>query len=161
MLSLNESETSNYLQKVIEDDIIRLSKAETCDLKDRVLSELKKLYQEYSEKDWDGYGALPINQEAYNEAVRFLEALPLSCLPAPQVGPEPEGDIGIEWNFGKNRTFVVSINGTNIITYAGLLEAGNKTHGTEVFDGSIPQTIVNNISRIKPGTDSAEYSGVE
>ena len=142
------SETSNNLQKVIEDDIIRLRKAETWDHPGRVLSELKKIYQEYSEKDWDGYGALPISQQAYHEAVRFLEALPLSWLPTPEVGPEPEGDIGFEWNFGKNRTFVVSINGTNIITYAGLLGTGNKTHGTEVFDGSIPQTIVNNIARI-------------
>ncbi len=147
-MSLNESETSNNLQKVIEDDIIKLSKAETWDHKGRVLSELKKIYQEYSEKDWDGYGALPINQEAYHEAVRFLKVLPLSRLPAPEVGPQPEGDIGFEWNLGKNRTFVVSINGTNIITYAGLLGTGNKTHGTEVFDGSIPQTIVDNISRI-------------
>ena len=148
------SETSKNLQMVIENDIIRLRKAETWDHPGRVLSELKKIYQEYSEKDWDGYGALPITQEAYHEAVRFLVALPLAWLPTPEVGPEPEGDIGIEWNFGKNRIFVVSINGTNIITYAGLLGTGNKTHGTEVFDGSIPQTIVNNISRILPGTDS-------
>lgn len=80
---MNESETSNNLQKVIEDDIIRLRKAETWDHPGRVLSELKKIYQEYSEKDWDGYGALPISQEAYHEAVRFLKALPLSWLPAP------------------------------------------------------------------------------
>ena len=154
------SEASNFLQKVFEDDVIRLRRAETWGNPVRVLTELKKIYEEYSEKDWDGYGALPINQEAYHEAVRFLEALFLSWLPTPEVGPEPEGDIGFEWNYGKNRIFVVSINGTNIITYAGLLGTGNKTHGTEVFDGSIPQTIVNNISRIIPGTDSTEYSGV-
>ena len=154
------SEASNFLQKVFEDGVLRLSKAETWDHKGRVLSELNKIYQESSEKDWDGYGALPVSQEAYHEAVRFLKALPLSWLPNPEVGPEPEGDIGFEWNYGKNRIFVMSINGTNIITYAGLLGTGNKTHGTEVFDGSIPQTIVNNISRIIPRTDSTEYSGV-
>ena len=142
------SEASNDLQKVFEDCIIRLRRTEMWNHQGRVLSELKKIYWEYSEKNWDGYGALPISQEAYHEAVRFLEVLPLSWLPIPNVGPEPEGDIGFEWTFGKNRIFIVSINGTNIITYTGLLGTGNKTHGTEVFDGSIPQTIVNNISRV-------------
>ena len=142
------SEASNDLQKVFEDCFIRLRRAETWDHPVKVLSDLKKIFREYFEKDWDGYGALPISQEAYHEAVRFLVALPLSWLPTPEVVPEPEGDIGFEWNFGKNRIFVVSINGTNIVTYAGLLGTGNKTNGTEVFDGSIPQTIVNNISRV-------------
>ena len=142
------SEASNDLQKVFEDCFIRLRRAETWDHPVKVLSELKKIFREYSEKDWDGYSALPISQEAYHEAVRFLEVLPLSWLPDPDVGPEPEGDIGFEWTFSKNRIFIVSINGTNIITYTGLLGTGNKTHGTEVFDGSIPQTIVNNISRV-------------
>ncbi len=149
------SEASHSLQKVYEDDVIRLCKAETWDRLGRVFSELKQIYQECSEKDWDGYAALPISQEAYHEAVRFLEALPLWWLPAPEIGPEPEGDIGFEWNFGKNQIFVVSINGTNIITYAGLLGTGNKTHGTEVFDGSIPQTVINHISRIRPKIDAA------
>lgn len=149
------SEASHRLQEVYKSDVTRLRKAVTWNYPGRVFSELNEIYQECSEKGWDGYGALPISQEAYHEAVRFLEALPLWWLPAPEVGPEPEGDIGFEWNFGKNQLFVVSINGTNIITYAGLLGTGNKTHGTEVFDGSIPQTVINHISRIRPKIDTA------
>ena len=113
------------------------------------LSELDEIYRECSKEDWDGYGALPVSQKAYYEAIRFLKAWPLS-LPVPELEPEPEGDIGFEWNFGKNKVFATSVHGTNFITYAGLLGAGNKTHGTEAFDGAIPQEIINKILRIHP-----------
>lgn len=117
------------------------------------LRELDETYRECSKEDWDGYGALPVSQEAYHEATRFLKAWPLS-LPVPELGPEPEGDIGFEWNFGKNKVFAVSVHGSNFITYAGLLGAGNKTHGTEAFDGAIPQEIINKILRIHPEHDA-------
>lgn len=113
------------------------------------LRELGEIYRECAKEDWDGYGALPVSWEAYYEATRFLRAWPLS-LPVPELGPEPEGDIGFEWNFGKNKVLAVSVHGTNFITYAGLLGAGNKTHGTEAFDGAIPQEIINKILRIHP-----------
>ena len=113
------------------------------------LSELDEIYRECSKEDWDGYGALPVSQKAYHEAIRFLKAWPLS-LPVPELGPEPEGDIGFEWNFGKNKVFAMSVHGINSITYAGLLGADNKTHGTEAFDGAIPQEIINKILRIHP-----------
>ena len=114
------------------------------------LRELAELYRECSKEDWDGYGALPISREVYSEAIRFLRAWWRLSLPVPEIGPEPEGDIGFEWNFGKNKVFVASVHGTNFITYAGLLGAGNKTHGTEAFDGAIPQEVINKILRIHP-----------
>ena len=117
------------------------------------LRELDETYRDCCKEDWDGYGALPVSQEAYHEAIRFLRAWPLP-LPVPELGPEPEGDIGFEWNFGKNKVLAVSVHGTNFITYAGLLGAGNKTHGTEAFDGAIPQEIINKILRIHPEHDA-------
>lgn len=114
------------------------------------LRELDEIYRECSKEDWDGYGALPVSQKVCHEAIRFLKAWRRLSLPVPELGPEPEGDIGFEWNFGKNKVFAVSVHGTNFITYAGLLGAGNKTHGTEAFDGAIPQEIINKILRIHP-----------
>ncbi len=143
------SDTSQNLQKLYKDAVISLRKSVTWDYLGGVFAALKETYQECSEAGWDGYDALPITQETYDEAVRFLSALP-SWLPAPEIVPEPDGDIGFEWNFGKNRLLVASVDGANRITYAGLLRTGNKAHGTEVFDGSIPQTIVDHISRICP-----------
>jgi len=147
--STGASDASKNLQRLYEDAVTSLRKSVTWDYLSSVRAALKETYQECSEEGWDGYGALPITQETYDEAVRFLSALP-SWLPAPEIVPEPDGDIGFEWSFGNNRVLAASVDGTNRITYAGLLGTGNKAHGTEVFDGSIPQTLVEHISRICP-----------
>ena len=147
--STGASDTSRTLQILYKDTVASLRKSVTWDYLGGVLATLKETYQECSKEGWDGYGALPVTQETYDEAVRFLSALP-SWLPAPEIVPEPDGDIGFEWNFGKNRMLAASVDGTNRITYAGLLRTGNKSYGTEVFNGSIPQTLVDHISRIRP-----------
>lgn len=147
------SEAARNLQRIYSKDINRLRASETWNRLRPAFATLKEIYQECAEKDWDGYGALPISHATYYEARRFLDALP-SWLPAPEIEPEPEGNIGFEWNFGKTRVLVASVNGTNRITYAGLLGAGNKTCGTEIFDGSIPQTFIDYISRIRPRSET-------
>jgi len=147
--STGSSDASRSLQKLYEYTVTSLRKSVTWNYLGGVLAALKETYKECSEDGWDGYGALPITQETYDEAVRFLNAMP-SWLPMPEIVPEPNGDIGFEWTFGKNHTLVASVDGTNRITYAGLLGIGNKSHGTEVFDGSIPQTLISHISRICP-----------
>jgi len=146
------SDASKNLQKFYKDAIANLRRSVTWNYLSGVLVTLSEIYQECSEDNWDGYGALPITQETYDEAVRFLNALP-SWLPIPEIIPEPDGDIGFEWNFGKNRLLAVNVDGTNRITYAGLLGTGNKAHGTEVFDGSIPQIFRGSAQKI-PQQDS-------
>lgn len=155
--STGTSEASKELQRLVEDTAENLRKAVTWNHLSQVSIELKEIYRQCSEPDWNGYGASPISQETFDEAIRFLNALP-SWLPAPEIVPEPDGDIGFEWNCGKNRMLVASVDGTNRITYAGLLGKGNKAHGTEVFDGSIPQTLIDHISRICPGEIAAGQS---
>jgi len=145
--STGSSEASRRLQKLYEDAVVSLRKSVTWNYLGNALDALRATYRECNEHNWDGYGALPISPTTYDEAVRFLNALP-SWMPTPEIVPEPDGDIGFDWNFGKNRVFAASVNGTNHITYAGLLGTGNKAHGTEVFDGSIPQTLVDHITRI-------------
>jgi hypothetical protein len=88
-----------------------------------------------------------VSDGAYEEALRFIDALP-SDVPAPAIAVEPDGALGIEWTSGPGRVFVTSVNGTNILAYAGILGRGTKTHGTEVFDGTIPQQIVGFVRRV-------------
>ena len=104
-------------------------------------------YEECCEENWDGYGALAVSPAVLFEAIRFICALP-QRLPSPEVGPEPAGDIGFEWNYGMNRTFVASVSGTKLIDYAGIFGADEKTHGTELFGGSIPLVLIRHISRV-------------
>ena len=111
------------------------------------VNEIIQIYEECREENWDGHGSLAISLAVFLEAIRFNSALPQG-LPSPEIVPEPAGDIGFEWNYGKNRVFVASVSGTNYITYAGLFGIGVKTYGTEVFIDSIPQILIEHISKI-------------
>ena len=108
---------------------------------------LNEAYDECSESNWDGYDAFPITAGAYEEALSLLRALP-SDLPMPEIVPEPDGSIGLEWQQGPDRIFAVSVSGKGVIVYAGLFGKGVKAHGTEVFNDSLPQGVVGSIKRI-------------
>ena len=83
---------------------------------------------------------LPVSPDAVLEAQYFLRQLPLGAK-MPDVLPEPDGDIGLEWVDDHARTLVIGFSGTSEITFAALLGGGEKKHGTARFVGSIPPSI--------------------
>ncbi|NKC16694.1 MAG: hypothetical protein GKR94_32225 [Gammaproteobacteria bacterium] len=109
--------------------------------------ELVSTFEDCSMPNWDGYGAAAISQASLYNALRFLDLLPPS-LPSPEVTPESDGTVGLEWYKGKDWLFSIDIGGDGKITYAGMFGEGVQSHGTERFDDSIPQTILSNIRRI-------------
>lgn len=115
--------------------------------KDSALENLYEIYKECSEVDWDGYDANPISQEVYLEASKLIRILP-SSIPMPEILPEPDGHIGFEWYKGENYVFVISLEGNNVIDYAGLFGKNNDTQGRVYFSDSVPNVIIENISQL-------------
>ncbi len=111
------------------------------------LDELYHLYQEYSVENWDGYGAVPISETAYREAETLVRLLP-SFVPAPDILPEPDGGIGLDWDKGANFSFTISVTGNHVLAYAGLFGENNETYGTENFAGNLPKAILDNLKRL-------------
>lgn len=111
------------------------------------LKTLQEVYTEHSVENWDGYEAAPISIDAYSEATRFLKMLPPS-IPEPDIIPEPDGGIGLEWYKERGFSVVISVSGENIITYVGRFGKNNQTYGTESFIDSVPQIILNNLTRL-------------
>lgn len=114
---------------------------------DELRQRLDEVLAECSSPGWDGYDAIPINIAAYYEAIKFIERIPFSIIPMPEIIPEPGGEIAFEWYKGKRQVFVASVSGKNEIIYAGLFGM-NKTHGTEYFGDSLSPTIINNLIRL-------------
>ncbi len=110
------------------------------------LQELYNLWGECSSENWDGYGAQPVDPESFNEAERFIRALP-TTVREPGVAVDPDGEISLEWYFEPRKVFSVSIGKRNEITYAGLYGL-NKTYGREYFDDEIPKAIFDNFERL-------------
>ncbi len=134
------------LNKYFDDIVAELKKSITLGGKIDVLQSLEDLFEECAEEGWDGNEASPITEDAYLEARRLINNLPIN-LRMPEVVPEPSGEIGLEWSKGKDRVFVLSLSGRNEIVYAGLFGI-NKVHGVEYFGDAVPSTILENLRRL-------------
>lgn len=111
-----------------------------------VINELFSVAEECKLENWDGQGALPVSDESYRAAYRFLEALPLG-MTAPSVGVEPDGELTLEWYSSPHRTLSISFSKNGELHYAALLGL-SKTYGTEPFYGDIPRIIMDLVPRV-------------
>jgi hypothetical protein len=100
-----------------------------------VLDELRALGEECRDADWDGFGALAVNETTLRNACRFVESLPAE-LPMPDVGAEPDGAVTLEWHRNPRLTLSVSVHEDGSLHYAALIGAG-RHWGTEPFEGAV------------------------
>ena len=108
---------------------------------------LLDIFERCSKANWDGHGAKPVDRDSVRQALKFLELLPIS-LSVPEVAPEPDGEIALEWFGSRDRVFSVSIGSGAELSYAGYFERGATTHGTETFNDSVPLAILQGVARV-------------
>ena len=104
-----------------------------------VRDELGGVWEECRVPGWDGYGALPVEQDTLRYVYQFLEALPLGTQ-VPSVGAEADGAMTLEWHHSRRRTLSVSIHSDGALHYAALLGPA-RVCGTEFFMGDVPSRI--------------------
>ena len=100
-LASGVSEEATRLFEVLEDFKKHLFQSINGQSLHSTLNDLEITVSECSNRNWDGYGAEPISNEAAADAIVFLRLLP-SALPRPEIVPEPDGDIGLEWQRSDN-----------------------------------------------------------
>ena len=114
-----------------------------------VQEELFDTAEECKSPNWAGCESRPVVLETYQNAYRFVEALPWE-LPAPEVGVEPDGHLTLEWHHSPQRTLSVSISPEGKIYFASLV-GNNKRHGALEFYGEIPSDIIDLIKTVGSG----------
>ena len=107
---------------------------------------LREVYKDCCQADWDGYGASAVTEDAYKEAEKIINLLP-SSIKIPEITAEPTGEIGLEWRRGRGQVFIISVGGRHRINYAGIF-GGNKTHGSEYFEETLPSIIIEHLRRL-------------
>lgn len=118
--------------------------------KDSLISQLWSLAEECGADDWDGDGALALDDAAIAAAVSFIRALPAG-LPLPEVAPEPDGAISLDWIVSKHQMFSVSCGTSSRLAYSWL-DGTDKGHGVASFDGwAVPERILHGIRSILGG----------
>ena len=143
------SESANEIQRETEELQRNFSRSITFgEHLSEMIERLFEARQEHVINNWDGYGAKAIDEQSYQNAIRFILSL-TPDIPAPEIGVEPDGEVVFEWYGGKREVFSISIGSRNELTYAGLYGI-SKTYGVEHFYGSITNTLLDNISRVFP-----------
>lgn len=108
---------------------------------------LDEVFVECLEEGWDGYDARPVSIGAYTDIKSFLQLLPPQYS-NPDIVPEPDGGMGLEWANNDTGRFVVSFDGSGTFAYAGIFTDSSTTHGIEVIKDSLPRVIQDFINRI-------------
>ncbi len=143
----NASSTESQAVRKQIQDAKRHVRAVASSMQSLAYPTLEDVMLQCSQRNWDGYHAKPISRLVYERARAFLDALPMS-LPAPDIVPEPDGEIAFEWDRGANHIFSVSIGEATGVHFAGLFGSGVERHGVEPFDGLVSPEILSYINRL-------------
>lgn len=100
------------------------------------IEELHEVWEECRTPDWDGYGAVAVEQQTYTSAYKLIDSLPLGFM-RPTIGAEPDGQLTLEWRKSPARILSVSVDPDGFLHYAGIFGA-SKQFGTLTFFSSAP-----------------------
>jgi len=115
--------------------------------KNEVISQLLALANECSTDGWDGGEAMALNRDAVRNVEAFIRAIP-DDFPLPDVAPEPDGSVSLDWIRSRHRMFSMSVGSSNKIAYARM-NGASRDHGVFSFDYvSIPQGVLVNIMEV-------------
>jgi hypothetical protein len=108
--------------------------------------ELGEVWEDCRHANWDGSGAMPVEQDTLGYAYRFIEALPLGY-PLPSVGVEPDGHLTLEWYRNPRWTLSVSVSPEGTLYYAALFGSEDPRGSCSFFD-EIPETLLFLLRRV-------------
>jgi hypothetical protein len=126
-----------------------------------VTGALAGIRAECGRANWDGEGATPVAEATLDLTLRFLDllyALVPRALPAPEITPEPDGDVDVSWYVDSTRMLNVSVGPTGRLAFAAQLGPLGSRHGTVRLDVVVRERrldaiedIVRHLSSLYPG----------
>ncbi len=141
------SEAARYVENETQQQRRRLNESNVFGIEGTLREELGEVWEQCREPNWDGFGALAVDNDTLRNTYMLLESLPLGPRP-PSVGAEPDGSLTLEWHRSPRRTLSVSVSPDGDLHYAALF-GPNREYGTEVFFGEIPERILALIQRVR------------
>ena len=111
----------NILKKPVDGNSIFWGQRKT------IQNEIEAIYREFSYPGWDGYDAFPIERISISTSLAFVQSLPNGII-APELAPESDGGIALDWRKGENMIFSISVK-KDLLVYAGIFGENEKTRG--------------------------------
>jgi hypothetical protein len=110
------------------------------------IRELGDTFLDCRRENWDGYDAHAVSDEAYRQAKALLWQV-LGVFPFPSASANPSGSLTLEWLATPSRRLMVSLNGEQLLAFAGLF--GSETvQGTTSFVGDFPLELFSLLKRV-------------
>ncbi len=101
------------------------------DQKQNLINEIDNIFSDCGYENWDGYGSAPISKISSEYAKAFIELIQEE-LPLPEIAPQPDGELGLEW-CSANYHLALSISDAGEISYA-ILKPNGKNKGILKFN---------------------------
>ena len=116
--------------------------------KSDAISAIWAVAAEAADGNWNGEGAVAVHPVTAGNAVTFIQTLP-TFVAMPEVSPEPDGGISLDWIESRTRVFSVSIGRNRSLPFAWL-EGTARGYGVVSFDGEdMPARVLDEISRLR------------
>lgn len=114
----------------------------------RARGQVADVLEEAQSPGWDGYGASPVPESAEFHANMLLNQLVPFCHIAPDVAPEADGNIELEWFRDKEWRLVASVDGRGIVCYAAKCGDASQTGRLSRIDENTTEGLRQVLSRI-------------
>jgi hypothetical protein len=142
--------TAGRVMRALEDVERHAAEAAT-DWEPVLFCAIREIANEYSVAGWDGHAAVAISAQVRARALAFalvLRARLPAGTPAPELIPEPDGELSISWETAPGLVFSVSVGRSDRLHYSGLFARGVEQHGVEHLGLLVPSTILDAIQRL-------------
>lgn len=112
-----------------------------------VRAAIQQVASDCSSPNWDGYGAKPVSLRSKENAQRLVDLLPVD-LPEPQAVADPDGHIALWWDFGRDRVLTISVDESEVASYAGIFGRDVRRHGQEPFRDDVARALLDSIREV-------------
>lgn len=130
----------------IRSEIVQNSRQSVSHYNHELENSLAVVQREGSSADWCIEGNEPVRMSTALTTRSFIETLP-GRYQNPDIAPEPDGHISVEWYLEKRRLLTVSIGPDQKLYWAALI--GNEDpRGSATFTGRTPPTVAFLLERI-------------
>jgi hypothetical protein len=99
-----------------------------------IYASIAEIAEQCGTPDWDEPGSVPVTSQTRQYAQELATALALivpAGTPPPDILPETDGDISLDWSVSKDRVFSLSVGPHGKVSYSGLFGSGGSAHGWE------------------------------
>lgn len=146
-LTDGSSKTANEVKDCVGSVFVHLRESASGSERTLIDRQLDTMCLELSHAGWDGYDAEPVQRRAVEQAKVLIDTLPYGC-PLPEVTPDPDGEISLDWFRDHDWQVSISVGSDCMLAY-GARFGRSDVYGAEYWPTyGFPPELANKLLRL-------------